>query len=354
MRVRFWLLLGLLLLLTLPASIVLADNGPHGGYTAATDACAGCHRAHTAAGPRLLVNTVPALCFSCHGTSGTGADTNVEDGIYLERDGVTEGFAEGIVNRGLKAGGFANALMDTNWSGTASSRPTTSSHIVDGSTGTAWGNGLIGSGPGAVGFSLSCTACHDPHGGASTIGGATYRLLRATPVNSGAGAGVDILDESPKNYTLSDTVDKSGNQYFGEGWDPLGNPWGLMDPQERLMSEWCKQCHTRYEATTGSGHTDSGDPIFRYRHQTDGAAFTCTLCHDNPPSAATVKVTFGPMFSHSTECITCHVAHGTAATMTGFASPVDWPDGATTPTGNNRSSLLRLDNRGVCQGCHGK
>jgi len=354
MRVRFWLILGLLLLLTLPASIVLADNGPHGNYTATTDACAGCHRAHTAVGPKLLVNAVPALCYTCHGTAGAGADTNVEDGIYLERDGVTEPTSEGIVNRGLKAGGFANALMDTSWSGAASSRPTTSSHIADGSAGIVWGNGLIGSGAGITGFNLSCTSCHDPHGGASTIGGATYRLLRAVPVNSNAGTGVDIPDEPSKNYTLSDTVDKSGNQYFGEGWDYFGRPWGSMDLPEQSMSEWCKQCHTRYEATSGSGHTDSGDPIFAYRHQTDGVATTCSLCHTNPPSAATVITTVGPMFSHFTECITCHVAHGTAANMVGYAGTVEWPDATTTPNGANRSSLLRLDNRGVCQGCHGK
>jgi len=31
---------------------------------------------------------------------------------------------------------------------------------------------------------------------------------------------------------------------------------------------------------------------------------------------------------------------------------VAWPDNSTTPSGNARSSLLRLDNRGVCVQCH--
>lgn len=43
-----------LVLLLVPAATALADNGPHGGYTKTTDACAGCHRAHTAKGAMLL------------------------------------------------------------------------------------------------------------------------------------------------------------------------------------------------------------------------------------------------------------------------------------------------------------
>src|SRR5512145_3298703 len=43
--------------------VASADAGPHGGgYTATTDACAGCHRAHTAQAPDLLMDTTQALC----------------------------------------------------------------------------------------------------------------------------------------------------------------------------------------------------------------------------------------------------------------------------------------------------
>ena len=164
MKARLLFAIGLMTLLCLPAGPALADNGPHGGYTPTTDACAGCHRAHTAGAHRLLIDTVSDLCLTCHGSTGFGADTNVEDGIYLEGDGVFESPAEGIVNRGLKGGGFVNAMMDTDWDGAAASAPTTSSHLADGSTGTAWGNGAIGSGTGVAGFSLSCISCHDPHG----------------------------------------------------------------------------------------------------------------------------------------------------------------------------------------------
>ncbi len=290
--------------------IAWADNGPHGGYTPTTDACAGCHRAHTAAAPRLLIVSVPNLCLTCHGSAASGADTNVADGIYLERDGNNE--FEGVPNRGLKGGGFLNALMDTDWDGAAVSTPVTSRHTYDGTPGTMWGNGAIGSGPGKTGVALTCVSCHDPHGNASTTGGPTYRLLRAIPVDSGAGSGVDVPDEPTKWYTVASAFDA----YFGENYGALG----------AVLSNWCAQCHTRHAAPTGSGHTNSGDPIFAYRHMTTGA---------------------------SVGCMNCHVAHGTSATVTGWAQGVPWPDGSA-PTGSERSSLLRVDNRGVCELCHGK
>jgi len=279
-----------------------ADNGPHGGYTAVTDACAGCHRAHTAAGTRLLVDAVPALCLTCHGSAATGADTDVSDGVYLERDASAESPAEGAAGRGLRAGGFAFALMDTNLDGSAVSAPVTSGHTVNGAAGTAWGNGAVGSGPGAA-FSLTCTNCHDPHGGGA------YRILRPIPTASGAGTGVTVPDEALKTYSVADAAGNYMNEAYGT--------------QAAALTNWCTQCHTRYLAGNGSGHTDSGDPIFSYRHNTQAVS-----------------------------CVRCHVAHGTAASMNGYAASVDWPDGTALPAGDARSSLLRLDNRGVCASCH--
>jgi hypothetical protein len=57
------------------------------------------------------------------------------------------------------------------------------------------------------------------------------------------------------------------------------------------------------------------------------------------------------------ECLKCHVAHGTSATMSSYAAATDitWP-GGTTPTWqgteSNYSRLLHIDNRGVCLQCH--
>lgn len=284
---------------------VSADNGPHGGYSATTDACAGCHRTHTAPAARLLLAASPDLCFTCHGTTGTGADTNVMDGVYLERDGIVETPVEGAPNHGLKGGGFQQALMDTDvlTTTTAVLIPTTSSHIFDGSAGTAWGNGTIGSGPGAIGFGLSCVSCHDPHGSDA------YRILRPIPTDSGAATTVTVTDETDKTYTVNDT----DNFYISQNYGVQGSE----------LAAWCSQCHTRYLASSGSGHTDSGDPIFTFRH-------------------STINVS----------CVSCHVAHGSSATAVGYAGAVPWPDGSTIPNEDARSSLLRLDNRGVCYFCH--
>ncbi|MCF6278134.1 MAG: hypothetical protein L3J16_05210, partial [Anaerolineales bacterium] len=234
--------LAVVMMFALTAVGVSADNGPHGGYTATTDACAGCHRAHTAGAAKLLVAQVPNLCITCHGTSATGADTNIEDGIYVERDGNTESPAEGIANRGLKGGGFVNALIDTNWDLVAVSAPATSQHTFDGTASTMWGNGAINSGAGQTNVALTCTSCHDPHGNASTTNGPTYRLLRAIPTDSGAGSGVDVTDESAKHYAVSN----GDNQYFGENYGSRG----------AQISNWCAQCHTRHAAPSGSGSTN--------------------------------------------------------------------------------------------------
>jgi hypothetical protein len=53
-------------------------------------------------------------------------------------------------------------------------------------------------------------------------------------------------------------------------------------------------------------------------------------------------------------CMSCHVAHGSSAIMGTNSGAVPWPGGGAAPNGNARSSLLRVDNRGVCQSCHNK
>jgi len=302
---RKWILLTLLVagLLVLASTTVLADNGPHvGDFNATTDACAGCHRAHRGNAPRLLkASSQTALCFSCHGSTATGADTNVEDGLYLNRG---SNGAYGTVGAGLRGGGFVNAFMDPDMDGTASSGAVTSKHNV-GETGTIWGNGAISAtaNAGKSGVNLRCASCHNPHG---TRNGDTYRILRPVPMDSDAAADVVVPDETTKTYTIG---------YALNGYRDVG----YLD---QTISEWCAQCHTRYLA---SDTNDSGDAIFKYRHVTS---------------------------TNSRKCLVCHVAHGTSATMDGaYSSSVEWPDG--TPGGGATDSrLLHVNNRGVCYQCH--
>ncbi|MGW8143722.1 MAG: cytochrome c3 family protein [Anaerolineales bacterium] len=293
-------------------SLALADNGPHGGFTTpTTDSCGGCHRAHTGAEEKLLMTSTSTLCESCHGPAGTGADTDVWDGIYLSRDATNENPSEGVANRGLKSGGFVNSVMNTALAGSASSAATTSSHTFDGQPGIIWGNGNSGSGAGTSTV-MDCASCHNPHGNAGPNGSATYRILRPSPEGSGATTSVVISDPSGKNYTIDDA---SGN-YWGQNYGAV----------ENSMADWCAQCHTRYLAGTDAESTSSNDPIFNFRHRSNG--------------------------SDGVTCSDCHVAHGTSASMGPISGAVPWPDDSSTPSGDHRSSLLRLDNRGVCVQCH--
>ena len=264
----------------------LANGGPHGGFSASTDSCAGCHRTHSAITNQLLTAIEPGLCLACH--DGSGANTNVVDGTYL--------------GAGLRGGGFFNALMDVALDTSAAPSAITSSHTMNGSLGTMWGSGAINSGAGSSYF-MVCSECHNPHGEG------TYRMLRPIPTDSDATAPVTIPDQTPKVYTVS----SPNNRYIGESYGSLSG----------TISAWCSQCHTRYMAGSGSGHTDSGDAIFTFRHNTFAAP-----------------------------CIVCHVSHGTSATMGTHSGAVAWPDGTTAPNGNARSSLLRGNNRAICVNCH--
>ena len=329
---RLAVIAGMVVLGVYQATPTQADNGPHIGTGAdpIPDKCAGCHRIHTGQDENLLRVSASQLCFGCH--DSTGADTDVVNGLYLP-----------AVGRGLRGGGFVNASMDTDWDGASSSAAVTSVHTTDGSTGTAWGNGAIGSGAGLAGFSLKCTNCHNPHGGAGAGGSPTYRILRSIPTGSGAASGVDVPDEVTKEYGVEDT----GNKYFGQHYQ-----WEIDDG----LSDWCSQCHTRYLALADSGRTHSSDPIFSYRHMSQGWSSDpdgCLRCHFiNGQSSPPNPYETDPSIVMNPRCQTCHVSHGTTATMGAYSGAVPWPDGSTSPSGNERSSLLRLNNRGVCIMCH--
>ena len=292
-----------------------ADNGPHvSGAGIVTDTCAGCHRVHTAQAPGLLKEPQTTLCYTCHGSSATGANTDVEDGI-----GYPEAGRKGTAGA-LRGGGFTYALIDSaNPSGQQGGKSNpggvvpvlgaaatvTSTHSIGSSEETAWGNGPISA---TVNYgndiSLRCGSCHDPHGNGS------YRALRAIPEESGAGSpGVKIPDASTKTYTTENywQVEDAGAPGFIAG-----------------ISAWCATCHTRYLSATS--YTDSGDAVFTDRHRSDQTA------------------------QGSASCVQCHVSHGSNASVEGASSGgVHSLEGVPAASGGY---LLRIDDRGVCQMCH--
>lgn len=288
------------------ASLASANGGPHGGYTATTDACAGCHRAHTATAPKLVTSTSTyALCTNCHGSAGLGANTNVDDGRYLStRDDTASngnvGAANTPDNSNLLAGGFVN------YKGLAS----TSAHSPNGTSLGAWGN-TSNRGVAGTAIALDCASCHDPHGSTN------YRIIKTT-VNGVAGVAVAQVDEgAAKDYDTEQ--------------------WGTG------QSNVCAACHLAYhKVAAGQGSTlDAGT----YTHRVD-MPYTYGA-NVNPETVGYLGVTLplaGTGTTNTVVCQTCHLSHGTSSAMTALATNGPSADGA----------LLRVDNRGVCEACHQK
>jgi len=292
-----------------PAS---ADNGPHvKGAGVVADGCAGCHRTHTAKAANLLKEAQPGLCYTCHGTSGTGANTDVQSGVGYS--GANRATAAGA----LRGGGFVSARIESalptgqvatysNALGVvpvkAAGVPVSSAHTVDGTSGMAWGNGpnSVTANTGKA-INLSCGSCHDPHGNGN------FRILKNVPSDSG-GTSTPVADSAAgvaKVYTTANywKVDDGAAPAF------IAN-----------VSGWCTTCHTRY-LTPGDGAAANADAVFTYRHKSDGVA------------------------QGRASCIQCHVSHGSNAAMSGPASAAATNNpGSTTATGS--SKLLRIDNRG--------
>ena len=294
-----------------------ANGGPHGGFTPTTDACAGCHRTHTANGPKLLIiNNTYTLCMTCHGNTGTGADSNVIDGIWLEGRNPTDttGDANTAINAPLLGGGFAFYKTIA----------TTSNHAVQETTAAAWGNGVNrGVTANLAGGNMNCASCHDPHGSSN------YRTINVT-VN-GVAVNVAQVDEGvAKDY---DT------EQWGAGQSAL-----------------CAACHSAYHQTVAGSGSDLGMVATGgYTHRVD-MSYTYAgpgVPNQNPETVGLGGLTL-PLAQTGTAnavvCQTCHLPHGSSAAMTGHANSGVLP-GNTSATD---SALLRLDNRATCEVCHQK
>lgn len=325
-----------------------ANNGPHGNYSPTTDKCAGCHRTHTATQGNLLKgNTIADLCFSCHGSGGPGANTNVVDG-RLEPSGMP-----------LNGGGFVNFQGS----------PTTSRHTYDGSQHPAWGSdtpwssysGCLGchgpwyqqwpgaptfypgpgnqpgqmAGAGNVQMLVTCVSCHDAHGARS------YRLLTNRVM-------ADVIEY--QDPTLPGYVQVVSNEVGGLNPDQTGYVPNYTERRYRDgMTSWCASCHYLYQQRQSDPAVpfDAADGLgaqIRYRH-----SITVTLSSQGLTTSLPLQQPSGYSVTQQptdkVACITCHYAHGSNVRMIGYAANV-------APT--NDSALLRMDNRGVCEDCHKK
>ncbi len=340
-----------------------ADAGPHvdSSATSTPDGCAGCHRVHTGQNEYLLkeAGSVEDFCNTCHGNGGPGSDLASQEGTYygVTTPGDPYGGNPASTTVGLRAGGFDEARIDTTDPTTrandstrtigvlATKETVVSKHAVDGTAGTMWGSGAIGSaGAGEANVGLDCGSCHNPHGNGN------YRILRTEPTGAfGAGYAIpDTYGTDAVGYTTADYL----NMYTGGVRPDNPVPPDEAVPGQSILMDtsiWCSQCHTRYLA---EGHAadpaegsrvDSGDEIFTFRHTSMGYGYST---HGSGPD--------GYKFNNRA-CITCHASHGSNAQMPGvISSTVPWPDDTTVNPANDleRASLLKMDNRGICVKCH--
>lgn len=431
---RFSLIFCLVLALSMAfVGSAFANFGPHGGYATDTDACAGCHRAHTSFSTvefahssgapatefALLVgnaSTIQEFCYACHGDQAPGASTNVQSGIFdgaastakltsngslVATDATHPYQTESVFNMPLNGGGFTQAALDWNWetSATPVYQAVSSSHNME-KTNVLWGAGNGAN----VTMSLTCVSCHDPHGSSN------YRLLKdqiTTNSTVHTVGGYTALGDpnayvlsAETGYPITDGGFKKGEnggaaQVAAYRPDYTGGTKVVADISGTSLSAWCAACHEGYDNRSSSKNYGTYEATVgaqtRHRHAVDipltaGDSIIYTKAQENGIDARIpleineahaiagdyTSMTLSEVRAQNTlGCLTCHVAHGSSQVMTGWAAAklvstgTTWtpemdgvagvnPDKLDTVGSPGTSSLLRADNRGVCQRCHHK
>lgn len=275
----------------------------HGSYKNNTNACAKCHRTHTAAGPKLLKTaTVNDTCITCH--DGTGSKYNVFTGAV---DAGSQSLA-------APSGPFGNIFNHIIENGEAVEIPVKSIHSVDDGV-------LVGTAPGVNtsegdGWDkpFGCGNCHDAHGSYN------YRMLaKALPGNP---------DVTVLAFAETDKANLQEKVNYRLG-----------------MNDFCSGCHQKYYTTqTGSGsETVNGET---YMHPVGIAPSSYVR---GPLTTTLVLEGSDPNHNNNNMmCATCHNAHGSNS-LTEETKAGD-NDGSN----NEVNHLLKRDNRAVCQDCHKK
>ncbi|KNZ68551.1 putative multiheme cytochrome c [Thermincola ferriacetica] len=286
---------------------VASTNGPHGNYSADTNACGQCHSTHTAQAPNLIAftldgvdNSVYETCVFCHKLGGASKYDVVNGAIRT-----TDAAGNPVVYR-ASGGGFINVVTVEGDLATYQMAPVTSAHDVKSQSVT----GAPGGDPNTT-FTKSCSNCHDPHGTPNS------RQLLST-VNGVTGLAPTLTVTNPLG---DETVE------YNSGFN-----------------DFCGACHTDFNVTTaGSGDINTGIYTSYKRHRV--GMDPSTLPNYNPNNGL-------PLEKNGTNpgvvsCMTCHYAHGTEKVST-----ITWTrsNGGTSTS----SALLRMNERGVCQACHNK
>ncbi len=304
------------MIILISSTVALAGTttyGPHGSYTDNTDMCAACHSTHTGVTRHLIggdlggitfsdtTNQPYQICVFCHNPAGQSKYDAV-DGVINDGNG----------NKWASSGGGVDNILSLEGptSYAPATVPVTSKHNASGMTAVTIPGGNTSD---AGKILLTCPSCHNPHG---TTNG--RQLNTSISVLAPDGVTTRVVDTSGVVATIT---------------NPLGKEKVTLSDQ---INTFCGACHTDYLNTTG-GSTPSGTyNSTLYRHRV------------GMPPGGTANPTFNSTYfalplstQGNVTCLTCHYAHGTAASVS-------------TSTYSGGSTLLRMDERGVCQNCHRK
>ncbi len=319
-------------------SVALAGN-PHADFTANPDACAACHRVHTATSGNLIKDpTGTAMCQTCH-TAGAGADTDVMNGKYVANGEPDHQW--GDPNMNLLGGGF-NFIQNTS--------TTTSKHRMDTPLVPF---GAEPSQSGGATIVLKCLSCHTPHLDKGHPD--QYRLLRVRPNSVTSDKNVawngPWADETQQVYQVN-----GYRAYTDRDFDPeRPETQRYTNNYKSGQDQWCAACHSRYTTREDTASYDAGDifgNVIRHRHNTDSMITGVVDPVNNLHYDLTTDLPLNHPTTNPSEdtmsCLTCHRVHGTDAVMSTQAA-MDPIERGQLPTG---STLLKRSQRGVCTNCH--
>lgn len=359
----------------------------------------------------LLVGAAPTtteFCLVCHGDGPPGASTNVISGIY---EGPSAYETSSTTGAPLASGGFGTTPDPYAWqsSGTLSLLPVTSRHDLDVGPLPLWSAGTTL----AATPEMTCLSCHDPHPtsnyrmlrgtiNSSVVGGyngAFESSPNAFVFSTETGFPVPGVDATnPAGGFLKGPA--GAEQVAAYRPNYTGNPQLLnitSTEASKSISVWCSSCHTGYRQTSAAATVTANFGIYeanpvtgvqvgatpRHFHPTDvtlengyGPTRSLPATVGNDPywvPLETAQGGSGDYWKNYMGCLTCHRAHGSSAVMTGWAAshletntagywapvqdgvpgvaPAKETTGGSPAVGS--SGLLRTNNRGVCERCHG-
>lgn len=302
--IRLFLLMLPVFLTTAVQSTSAADF--HKNIWGSTDRCRLCHRALDGKSFAFRQTaSLSELCLSCHG-NGTGAYTDVQHGLFT---GPGDAFGNGALQI-LNGGGFKSILQGS------------SNALVSSSHDLGVNVPILGTSINAKKMHLSCVSCHDAHANQN------YRWQIASG-NAKVASNEDKF--ATKSYKPSFTSPRYRNG----------------------QTQACLICHDAYggqmpQAGQQAPAFDAGDGkgiLPRYHHpvQIPLSSYTPSPLSSSLPLDQPQGFSISNKPEDEIQCLTCHRAHGTESVMRGFAAFVN---------PGKSSSLLRLDNRDVCQECH--